>query len=88
LGPKQSFQVDVRWGGEAGQSYKGIVVKVRESLDAVRAKGMEGPLVQVLDGIVEWMEINTGVQETTANVVVDSYNRAVASPRKSTLQGK
>jgi predicted metal-dependent hydrolase len=29
------------------------------------------------------MAITTGVQETTANVVVDSYNKAVASPRKS-----
>ncbi len=28
------------------------------------------------------MEITTGVQEVTANVVVDSYNK-VASPRKS-----
>jgi hypothetical protein len=36
----------------------------------------------VLGGIVDWMEITTGVQVTTASVVVDSFAK-VASPRKS-----
>ncbi len=36
----------------------------------------------MLGGIVDWMEITTGVQVTTASVVVDSFAK-VASPRKS-----
>ncbi len=61
---------------------KVIVNKVKESLVATKER-MKGPLMELLEGIVEWMAITTGVQETTANVVVDSYNKAVASPRKS-----
>jgi hypothetical protein len=61
---------------------KVIVGKVKESLAATKER-MNGPLMELLEGIVEWMAITTGVQETTANVVVDSYNKAVASPRKS-----
>jgi predicted metal-dependent hydrolase len=61
---------------------KVIVSKVKESLAATKER-MNGPLMELLEGIVEWMAITTGVQETTANVVVDSYNKAVASPRKS-----
>jgi hypothetical protein len=61
---------------------KVIVNKVKESLAATKER-MNGPLMELLDCIVEWMVITTGVQETTANVVVDSYNKAVASPRKS-----
>jgi hypothetical protein len=61
---------------------KVIVNKVKESLVATKER-MNGPLMELLEGIVEWMSITTGVQETTANVVVDSYNKAVASPRKS-----
>jgi hypothetical protein len=43
---------------------------------------MQGPLWEIVSSMAEWMEITTGVQEVTANVVVDSYNK-VASPRKS-----
>jgi hypothetical protein len=43
---------------------------------------MQGPLWDIINSMAEWMEITTGVQEVTANVVVDSYNK-VASPRKS-----
>jgi hypothetical protein len=43
---------------------------------------MQGPLWDIVNSMAEWMEITTGVQEVTANVVVDSYNK-VASPQMS-----
>jgi len=62
---------------------KEIVGKVRVSMAAAMGEGLKGPLADVLNGIVEWMDITTGVQEVTANVVVDSFNKAVSPPRKS-----
>jgi hypothetical protein len=44
---------------------------------------MEGPLISILNNITEWMQVTTGVQETTANVVVDSFNKVTSPPRKS-----
>jgi hypothetical protein len=35
---------------------------------------MSGLLWDIVYEMAELLEINTGVQETTANVVVDSYN--------------
>lgn len=60
-----------------------ILVRAKAGMLAAKAQGMKGAILDVLDGIVEWMDITTGVQETTANVVVDSFNRVVGSPRKS-----
>ncbi len=62
---------------------KEIVGKVRLSMAAATGDGLKGPIVDVLNGIIEWMDITTGVQEVTANVVVDSFNKAVSPPRKS-----
>jgi hypothetical protein len=62
---------------------KEIVGKVRLSMTAAVSEGLKGPIVDVLNGIVEWMDITTGVQEVTANVVVDSFNKVASPPRKS-----
>jgi hypothetical protein len=62
---------------------KSLVDKVKEGVKGAKDKGMEGPIWAILQHISEWMEITTGVQETTANVVVDSYNKVVSPPRKS-----
>jgi hypothetical protein len=45
--------------------------------------GLKGPMVDVINGIIEWMDITTGVQEVTANVVVDSFNKVASPLRKS-----
>jgi hypothetical protein len=66
---------------EKFKAARAVVDKVRTSLVLAKEQGMNGPLLTVLDGIVEWMDITTGVQETTANVVVDSFNK-VASPSR------
>jgi hypothetical protein len=62
---------------------KGLVDKVKDGLKEAKEKGMEGPIWSILQSISDWMEITTGVQETTANVVVDSYNKVASPPRKS-----
>jgi hypothetical protein len=62
---------------------KGLVEKVKEGMKAAKDKGMEGPIWAILQNISEWMEVTTGVQETTANVVVDSFNKVASPPRKS-----
>jgi hypothetical protein len=62
---------------------KALVDKVKDGMKNAKDKGMEGPIWTVLQHISEWMEITTGVQETTANVVVDSYNKVASPPRKS-----
>ena len=61
---------------------KEIVVRVKEALGAAKDQ-IPVPLADILNGIIEWMDISTGVQESTANVVVDSYNKVAGSPRKS-----
>jgi hypothetical protein len=66
---------------EKFKAARAIVDKVRTGLVLAKEQGMNGPLLTVLGGIVEWMDITTGVQETTANVVVDSFNK-VASPSR------
>jgi len=66
---------------EKFKAARAIVDKVRSGLVLAKEQGMNGPLLTVLGGIVEWMDITTGVQETTANVVVDSFNK-VASPSR------
>jgi hypothetical protein len=62
---------------------KEIVGKVRLSMAAAIGDSLKGPIADVLNGVVEWMDITTGVQEVTANVVVDSFNKIVSPPRKS-----
>jgi hypothetical protein len=62
---------------------KEIVGKVRQSMAAATGEGLKGPVADVLNGIIEWMDITTGVQEISANVVVDSFNKVVSPPRKS-----
>jgi len=62
---------------------KEIVGRVRIGLTAAVSEGLKGPIVDVLNGIVEWMDITTGVQEVTANVVVDSFNKVASPSRKS-----
>jgi hypothetical protein len=62
---------------------KELVEKVKDGLKDAKEKGMEGPIWSVLQNISDWMEITTGVRETTANVVVDSYNKVASPPRKS-----
>jgi len=61
---------------------KEIIAKIKDGLCKAKEQGMQGPLWDIVSSMAEWMEITTGVQEVTANVVVDSYNK-VASPRKS-----
>jgi hypothetical protein len=61
---------------------KEIVECVKTTLNSATEAEISGPLKKVLGGIVDWMEITTGVQVTTASVVVDSFAK-VASPRKS-----
>jgi hypothetical protein len=60
-----------------------IVGKVRVSMAAAVCDGIKGPVADVLNGIIEWMDITTGVQEVTANVVVDSFNKVASPLRKS-----
>jgi hypothetical protein len=62
---------------------RSLVDKVKEGVKSAKDKGMEGPIWAILQHISEWMEITTGVTETTANVVVDSYNKVTSPPRKS-----
>jgi hypothetical protein len=61
---------------------KGIEKWIRETLEGATEEDMNPKLKKVLESIVDWMEITTGVQKTTASVVVDSFAK-VASPRKS-----
>jgi transcription elongation factor Elf1 len=61
---------------------KALIGKIKDGLANAKEQGMQGPLWEIVSSMAEWMEITTGVQEVTANVVVDSYNK-VASPRKS-----
>jgi hypothetical protein len=63
---------------------KDIVEVVKTALSKATEEEISGPLKKVLGGIVEWMEITTGVQVTTASVVVDSFAKVV-SPRKSRM---
>jgi hypothetical protein len=63
---------------------KDIVEVVKTALSKATEEEISGPLKKVLGGIVEWMEITTGVQVTTASVVVDSFVKVV-SPRKSRM---
>ena len=62
---------------------KEIVGRVRVSMAAAVGDGLKGPMVDVINGIIEWMDITTGVQEVTANVVVDSFNKVASPLRKS-----
>jgi hypothetical protein len=62
---------------------KSLVEKVKDGVKAAKDKGMEGPIWAILQNISEWMEVTTGVQVTTANVVVDSFNKVASPPRKS-----
>jgi hypothetical protein len=59
-----------------------IVEGVKKVLGSASEEEISSPLKKVLSGIVEWMEITTGVQVTTASVVVDSFAKVI-SPRKS-----
>jgi hypothetical protein len=61
---------------------KTIVTRLKTKIDQAKEQKMSGLLWDIVYDMAELMEINTGVQETTANVVVDSYNK-VSSPRKS-----
>jgi hypothetical protein len=61
---------------------KDLVEKVKDGVKDAKEKGMEGPIWSVLQNISDWMEITTGVQETTENVVVDSYNKVISSPQE------
>ncbi len=60
---------------------KELIAKIKDGLGKAKDQGMQGPLWDIVSCMAEWMEITTGVQEVTANVVVDSYNK-VASPRE------
>ncbi len=62
---------------------RNLVEKVQEGVKAAKDKGMEGPIWAILQNISEWMDVTTGVQETTANVVVDSFNKVASPLRKS-----
>ncbi len=62
---------------------RSLVEKVKEGVKAAKDKGMEGPIWAILQNISEWMDVTTGVQETTANVVVDSFNKVASPLRKS-----
>jgi hypothetical protein len=62
---------------------RNLVEKVKEGVKAAKDKGMEGPIWAILQNISEWMDVTTGVQETTANVVVDSFNKVASPHRKS-----
>jgi hypothetical protein len=59
-----------------------IVEGVKKVLGSASEEEISSPLKKVLSGIVEWMDITTGVQVTTASVVVDSFAKVI-SPRKS-----
>ncbi len=61
---------------------KAIVTKIKSKIEQAKEQKMSGLLWDIVYDMAELMEINTGVQETTANVVVDSYSK-VSSPRKS-----
>jgi hypothetical protein len=62
---------------------RSLVEKVKEGVKAAKDKGMEGPIWAILQNISEWMDVTTGVQETMANVVVDSFNKVASPLRKS-----
>ena len=62
---------------------KSLVEKVKDGVKAAKDKGMEGPIWAILQNIADWMDVTTGVQETTANVVVDSFNKVASPLRKS-----
>jgi hypothetical protein len=61
---------------------KALIAKIKDGLGKAKEQGMQGLLWDIVSNMADWMEITTGVQEVTANVVVDSYNK-VTSPRKS-----
>jgi hypothetical protein len=60
-----------------------LIETCQKGVSGLVEKGMEGPLISVLNAITEWMALTTGVQETTANVVVDSFNKVASPARKS-----
>jgi len=62
---------------------KGLIDSCKKDISSLVEKGMEGLLINVLNNITEWMQVTTGVQETTANVVVDSFNKVTSPARKS-----
>ncbi len=59
-----------------------IVEGVKKVLGSATDEEISSPLKKVLSGIVEWMDITTGVQVTSASVVGDSFAKVI-SPRKS-----
>jgi hypothetical protein len=61
---------------------KVLVTKIKSKIEQAKDQKMSGLLWDIVYDMAELLDINTGVQETTANVVVDSYNK-VSSPRKS-----
>ena len=62
------------------------MTKIKSKIEQAKEQKMSGLLWDIVYEMAELLEINTGVQETTANVVVDSYNK-VSSPRKSRRDG-
>jgi hypothetical protein len=65
---------------------KNLVTRIKSKIEQAKEQKMSGLLWDIVYDMAELLDINTGVQETTANVVVDSYNK-VSSPRKSRRDG-
>ena len=61
---------------------KVLVTRIKSKIEQAKEQKMSGLLWDIVYDMAELLDINTGVQETTANVMVDSYNK-VSSPRKS-----
>lgn len=68
---------------------KDIVISLKRMMEKATDMEISAPMKSVLSGIIEWMDITTGVQVATASVVVDSFAKVVASPpRKSRSVGR
>lgn len=60
-----------------------IASKLEAELGSAADSEVPPKLKEILGGIVEWMRLASGVQETTASVVVDSMNKVLSPGRKA-----
>jgi len=61
---------------------KEIIESIKDVVEKAKEEEISAPMRQVLKKLMEYMEVTTGMQRTTASVVVDSVAK-LASPRMS-----
>jgi len=79
--PNQAFK---SMANEEGSflKIKEIIETIKMTLEGAKEEDISAPMRTVVGKLVEYMELTTGMQKTTASVVVDSVAK-LASPRMS-----